>query len=134
MSAKAVWIAFGIGVTAGAAIALLYAPQSGKGTRKKIGKVYDNATDYLEDAGDYLKDQADRLAKQSKKAYAKGADAASDAYNSAADAASDAYSKSSDRLADAFSTAKGAVDTAKDKASDFGSYTAAYGKKIRSMV
>lgn len=123
MSAKSVWIAFGIGAVAGAAVALLYAPQSGDRTRKKLGKAYDGATDYLEDASDYLKDQAERVAKQSKKLYGKGTDAASDALS----AASDTYGDVSDKLADAFSTAK-------DKASDFGSYTAAYGKKIRSMV
>lgn len=123
MSAKGFWIAFGIGAAAGAAVALLYAPQSGDRTRKKLGKVYDGATDYLEDATDYLKDQAERVAKQSSKLYGKGVDSASDAYDSAADA----YNSASDKLADSFSTAK-------EKASDFGSYTAAYGKKIRSMV
>lgn len=123
MSARNVWFAFGIGAAAGAAVALLYAPQSGQRTRKKLGRAYEEATDYLEDATDYLKDQADRLAKQSQKLYAQSKDAASDAY----DSASDTYSKTSDRLADAFSTAKG-------KADDFTSYTAEYGKKIRSMV
>lgn len=123
MSAKGIWIAFGIGAVAGAAVALLYAPQSGDRTRKKLGKVYDGATDYLEDASDYLKDQAERVAKQSKSLYGKGVDSASDAY----DAAADTYTGVSDKLSDAFSTAK-------DKAGEFGSYTSAYGKKIRSMV
>ncbi|WP_419803955.1 YtxH domain-containing protein [Terriglobus sp.] len=123
MSAKGFWIAFGIGVAAGAAVALLYAPQSGERTRKKLGRAYDEATDYLEDATDYLKDQAERVAKQSKDLYGKGVDSASDAYDSAAGT----YSDVSDKLADAFSTAK-------SKAGDFGSYTAEYGKKIRSMV
>ena len=123
MGAKSFWIAFGIGAVAGAAVALLYAPQSGERTRKKLSRVYDEATDYVEDAADYLKDQAERVAKQSTKLYNTGVDSASDAYSSAAGA----YDTASDKLADAFSTAKG-------KASDFGSYTAAYGKKIRSMV
>lgn len=123
MSVKSIWIAFGIGVATGAAVALLYAPQTGDRTRKKLGRAYDEATDYLEDATDYLKDQADRAAKRSMKLYDKGADSASNAYDSAAGT----YSDVSDKLADAFSTAKG-------KAEDFGSYTAAYGKKIRSMV
>ena len=122
MNAKSFWIAFGIGVATGAAVALLYAPQSGERTRKKIGKAYDGATDYLEDATDYLKDQAERTAKQSKKLYSAGADSASDAYDSAVDT----YNNVSDKLADAFGTAK-------DKAGEFGSHTAAYSKKIRSM-
>ena len=123
MSAKGFWIAFGIGVATGAAVALLYAPQSGERTRKKLGKAYDEATDYLEDAGDYLKDQAERLVQQSKKLYGKGAESASDAYDSAADT----YGAVSDKLSDAFSTAK-------EKATEFGGHTAAYSKKIRSMV
>lgn len=123
LSAKSIWIAFGIGVATGAAVALLYAPQSGERTRKKLGRAYDEATDYLEDATDYLKDQAERLGKQSSKLYGQGKDSASDSY----DSVTDTYSNVSDKLADAFSTAK-------DKAGEFGSYTAAYGKKIRSMV
>ena len=39
MSAKNYWFAFGIGVTAGAAIALLYAPQTGTKTRKQLRKL-----------------------------------------------------------------------------------------------
>ena len=123
MSTKTFWIAFGIGVATGAAVALLYAPKSGERTRMKLSRAYDDANDYLEDATDYLKDQAERVAKQSKKLYGKGADSASDAYDSAAST----YGDISDKLADAFSTAQ-------NKVSEFGGHTAAYGKKIRSMV
>ena len=119
MSARGFWIAFGIGVATGAAVALLYAPQSGDRTRKKLGRAYDEATDYLEDASDYLKDRAERVAQQSKKLYGKGADSASDAYESVT-------GNVSDKLSDAFSVAK-------DKAGELGDHTAAYSKKIRSM-
>jgi gas vesicle protein len=68
MSAKNYWLAFGIGVTAGAAIALLYAPQTGARTRKQLRRGVGNAGDYLEDAGDYLKAQADRLSDEAQKA------------------------------------------------------------------
>jgi gas vesicle protein len=64
MSAKNYWFAFGVGVTAGATIALLYAPQKGIVTRKRLRKSVDEASDYLEDAADYLKDQAERLSKE----------------------------------------------------------------------
>jgi gas vesicle protein len=64
MSAKNYWFAFGIGVTAGATIALLYAPQKGTVTRKKLRRSVDEASDYLEDAADYLKEQAERLSKE----------------------------------------------------------------------
>ena len=68
MSAKNYWFAFGIGVTAGAAIALLYAPQTGTKTRKQLRKGVEDAGDYLEDAADYLKEQAERLSKEADKA------------------------------------------------------------------
>jgi gas vesicle protein len=68
MSAKNYWFAFGVGVTAGATIALLYAPQTGVKTRKQLRKGVENAGDYLEEAGDYLKDQADRLNNEAQKA------------------------------------------------------------------
>ena len=68
MSAKNYWLAFGIGVTAGAAIALLYAPQTGAKTRKQLRKGVEDAGDYLEDAANYLKEQAERLSKEAEKA------------------------------------------------------------------
>jgi gas vesicle protein len=68
MSAKNYWFAFGIGVSAGAAIALLYAPQTGVKTRKQLRKGVEEAGDYLEDAANYLKEQAERLSKEADKA------------------------------------------------------------------
>ena len=55
------WIAFAVGVAAGAAVALLYAPQTGEKTRKQLKRKLDDAGDYLDDAGDYIKDSADKL-------------------------------------------------------------------------
>jgi gas vesicle protein len=67
MSAKGIWIAFGLGVSAGAAVALLYAPQPGVKTRKQLRKNHDDGVDYLEDAAGYLKEQAEFLAKEAQK-------------------------------------------------------------------
>lgn len=67
MSAKAVWIAFGLGVSAGAAVALLYAPQTGVKTRRQLKKNFNDGVDYLEDAASYLKEQADYLSKEAQK-------------------------------------------------------------------
>lgn len=64
MSSKGVWIAFSIGVAAGAAVALLYAPQSGVRTRRQLRKNIDEGVGYLEDAADYLKEQAETLTKK----------------------------------------------------------------------
>lgn len=68
MSAKNCWLAFGIGIAAGAAVALLYAPQTGVKTRKRLRKGVEDAGDYLVDAGDYLKEQAERFSEESQKA------------------------------------------------------------------
>lgn len=62
------WLAFGIGVAAGAAIALLYAPQSGAKTRRQLRRGVEDAGDYLESAGDYLKAQAERFSNEAQKA------------------------------------------------------------------
>jgi gas vesicle protein len=67
MSAKNVWIAFGLGVSAGAAVALLYAPQSGVRTRRQLKKNIDEGVDYLEDAAGYLREQAEYLSKEAQK-------------------------------------------------------------------
>jgi gas vesicle protein len=68
MSAKNYWFAFGIGVCAGATVALLYAPQTGTKTRKQLRRGVSDASDYLEDAGDYLKAQAERFSEEAQKA------------------------------------------------------------------
>jgi len=98
MSAKNYWLAFGIGVSAGAAIALLYAPQSGARTRKQLRKGLDNAVDdandYLKDAGDYLKAQAEKLSDEAEvavKRARKFADKAGDHISDIADNVSDVY-------------------------------------------
>jgi gas vesicle protein len=67
MSAKNVWIAFGLGVSAGAAVALLYAPQPGVKTRRQLKKNIDEGVDYLEDAAAYLKEQAEYLSNEAQK-------------------------------------------------------------------
>jgi gas vesicle protein len=67
MSAKGYLIAFGLGISAGAAVALLYAPQHGEKTRRQLKKNIDDGVDYLEDAAEYLKKQAENLAKEAEK-------------------------------------------------------------------
>ena len=67
MSAKGIWIAFGLGVSAGAAVALLYAPQPGVKTRKQLRRNLDEGVEYLEDAAAYLKEQAEYLSKEAQK-------------------------------------------------------------------
>src|SRR5260370_40550059 len=98
MSAKNYWFAFGIGVSAGAAIALLYAPQSGVRTRRQLRKGVEDAGDYLEDAGDYLKAQAERFSSEAEKAI-----------NRARKQVEIAVDKACDVVADAVKTAQSLV-------------------------
>jgi gas vesicle protein len=90
MSAKNYWFAFGVGVTAGASIALLYAPQTGEKTRKQIRRGVGDAGDYLEEAGDYLKDQAEKLSKEASKAIESTKKQVEDAVEKAGDFAASA--------------------------------------------
>lgn len=90
MSAKSYWFAFGVGVTAGAAIALLYAPQTGVKTRKQLRKGAAEAGDYLEEAADYLKEQAERLSHEAQKAVKRTREQVESAVDKANDAATSA--------------------------------------------
>jgi gas vesicle protein len=65
------WAVFALGVAAGAAAALIYAPQSGEKTRKQLRR-------HLEDAGDYIKDASGDLGKHATRVYKQTKGAASD--------------------------------------------------------
>jgi gas vesicle protein len=90
MSAKNVWIAFGLGVSAGAAVALLYAPQSGEKTRRQLKRNIDEGVDYLEDAAGYLREQAEYLSREAQKAIKRTKGQVGDVVDKVTDAASDA--------------------------------------------
>ena len=62
------WAAFGIGVAAGAAVALVYAPQSGAKTRKQLKR-------NLEDASEYIQDTAETFGKHAERSVRVGKDA-----------------------------------------------------------
>ena len=71
MSVIRYWTVFTIGVAAGAAVALAYAPQEGKKTRKQWKRTFD-------DTGDYIKDTADDLSKSASRYVSKAKDVAED--------------------------------------------------------
>jgi gas vesicle protein len=76
MSTWKFWAAFGVGVAAGAALALIYAPQSGARTRRQIRRA-------VNDAGDYIKDTADNVTDVANKYLKRGKDAVGDVVDSA---------------------------------------------------
>jgi gas vesicle protein len=90
MSAKGIWIAFGLGVSAGAAVALLYAPQPGVKTRKQLRRNMDEGVEYLEDAAAYLKEQAEYLSKEAQKTIKRTKGQVEDVVEKVTDAASGA--------------------------------------------
>jgi gas vesicle protein len=90
MSAKGIWIAFGLGVSAGAAVALLYAPQSGERTRRQLKKNINESVDSLEDAATYLKEQAESLSKEAQKMIKRTRGQMEDVVDKVSDAASGA--------------------------------------------
>ena len=90
MNSRNYWLAFGIGVIAGGAVALLYAPQTGARTRKQLRRGVEDAGDYLENAGDYLKTQADRLSAEAQKALERARDQVGTVVDKASNVVSDA--------------------------------------------
>lgn len=68
MSSWKFWAAFGVGVAAGAALALIYAPQTGERTRRQIRRNWQDASDYIRDTADTVSDQAGKYMKQGKDA------------------------------------------------------------------
>lgn len=81
MSTWKFWAAFGVGVAAGAALALIYAPQSGERTRRQLRR-------NLEDAGDYIRDTASTVSERATKYVQRGKDAVGDVVDSAQNAVS----------------------------------------------
>jgi gas vesicle protein len=83
MSALKVWVVFSIGVAAGAAVALLYAPQTGIKTRRQIRRGLEDAGDYVRDTADTISGHAERYVKRGRDIMENVADTASTAYGAA---------------------------------------------------
>jgi gas vesicle protein len=66
MSTLKFWAAFGVGVAAGAALALIYAPQSGARTRRQIKRTFSDAGEFVKDTADNVQDFAGKYLKRGK--------------------------------------------------------------------
>lgn len=80
MSVFKYWTVFSIGVAAGTAIGLAYAPRTGEKTRKQWKRK-------LDDTGEYLKDTADDFSRHANKVYSRARDVADDVASQADDIA-----------------------------------------------
>ncbi len=112
-----VWFLAGLGV--GATAALLFAPQSGKQTRKMIGKAAVRSREYLEERGEAIRDHAGDLR-----------DRAVDLQEELRDRGRDLYERGRD-LAD---RGKDLVSKGKDLAKDVGEDAATLLDRGRKIV
>jgi len=78
------WAVFAIGVAAGAAVALLYAPQTGEKTRRQVRRRFEDASDYVRDTADTISERASKAYKVGKGAVEDAIDSAGTVYDSAA--------------------------------------------------
>jgi gas vesicle protein len=92
------WAVFALGVAAGAAAALIYAPQTGAQTRKQLKRRIEDAGDYLQDTSDTLSKHATRVSKQANKVYKQTKDAASDVASRVSTVASNVADKVGDMV------------------------------------
>jgi gas vesicle protein len=83
MNAIKFWAVFAVGVAAGAAVALIYAPQSGEKTRRQLRRGFEDASDYLKDAAETFGDQAEKYVKRGKGIVEDVVDSASNAVSAA---------------------------------------------------
>ncbi len=60
MDTVKIWIAFGVGITVGAAIALMVAPQSGEKTRRLFKRRLEDAADHVQNTVEGIGDRVGR--------------------------------------------------------------------------
>ena len=77
------WAVFAVGVTAGAVVALIYAPQSGEKTRRQLRRGFEDASDYIKDTADTIGDHAEKYIRRGKDVVGDVVDSASTAVNTA---------------------------------------------------
>lgn len=85
MKAMRYWAVFTLGLAAGAAVALCYAPQTGDKTRKRLRRGWNDASDYVKDRTDDFSDTAEKLYKRGRKHAETVADQASKVTRKVAD-------------------------------------------------
>ena len=82
------WTAFGVGVAAGAAVALLYAPQPGDRTRKQIKRGLEDASDQIKNTAEDFSEKAEHCGKQAQRVIRRGREVVDDTISKAGSVAS----------------------------------------------
>ena len=82
------WIAFGVGVAAGASVALLYAPQPGDRTRKQIKRGLEDASDRIQSTAEDIGDRAGEYGKHAERVIRRGREVVDDTLSKASSVAS----------------------------------------------
>ena len=67
MKAMRYWAVITLGLAAGAAVALCYAPQTGDKTRRRLRRGWDDATEYVKDRSEDFSDTAEKMYKRGRK-------------------------------------------------------------------
>ncbi len=81
------WMAFGVGVAAGASVALLYAPQPGDETRTKLKRGLDEASGRIQSTAADLGKQAEQYGRQAESAIRRGREAVDETLSKASSVA-----------------------------------------------
>lgn len=82
------WMAFGVGVAAGAAVALLYAPQPGDRTRKQLKRGLEDASDQIKSTAEDFSDAAGKYGKQAERVIRRGREVVDETISKAGSVAS----------------------------------------------
>jgi len=82
-SAIKFWAVFAVGVAAGAAVALIYAPQSGEKTRRQLRRGLEDASDYIKDTAEAIGDHTEKYVRRGKDVVGDVVDSASNVVNAA---------------------------------------------------
>ncbi len=82
------WMAFGVGVAAGAAVALLYAPQPGDRTRKQIKRGLEDASDQIKSSAEDFSEAAEKYGKQAERVIRRGREVVDETISKAGSVAS----------------------------------------------
>jgi gas vesicle protein len=82
------WMAFGVGVAAGAAVALLYAPQPGDRTRKQLKRGLEDASDQIKSTAEDFSEKAEQYGKQAERVIRRGREVVDDTLSKAGSVAS----------------------------------------------